>query len=81
MLFFEELWDEFPNPLKKFDFGITAILELRINKNKPSVVDINPPNYGYEFCPTESLTSSTRLYVRNHFSNKLRKDLSILKSY
>ena len=54
---------------------------MRIIQNKPSVVDINLPNYSYEFCPAESSAGGTLLYVRHHLSYKLRKTLSIYKSY
>ena len=41
---------------------------------------MNFPDYTYEFCPTESSAGGTLLYIRNHLSYKLRKDLSIYKS-
>ena len=49
-------------------------------KSKQSTVDINLPDYSYELFPTESSTDDTLLYIGNHLSYKLRKDLSIYKS-
>lgn len=67
--------------LTNMDFGFISISDSRINKNKQSVVDINFRIYICEFCPTELSASGTLVYVRNHFSYKFRKDLSIFKSY
>ena len=43
-------------------------------KKKPLIVDINFPDYSYEFCPTESSVNGTLLYIRNNLSYKLGKD-------
>ena len=63
------------------NFDVMAVSESRIIKNKQSLVDINLPDCSYEFCPTESSARGTLLDMGNHLSYKLRKDLSIYKSY
>ena len=67
---------------KNTDSDVIAISESsRVIQNKPLVVDINLPNYSYELCPTKSSPGGTLLYLRNHFSYKLRKEISIYKSF
>ena len=52
------------------------------NKNKQTIVDIKLPDHEfYEFCPVDSTAvGGTLLYIENHLSYKLRKNLSIYKS-
>ena len=54
-----------------------AISESRIIENRQSIVDINLPDYSYEFCPTESFAGGILLYMRNH---AFTKDQRINKS-
>ena len=59
---------------------VIAISKSRIIKNKPSLADINLPNYSYKFCLTESSAGGTLLCLRNQLLCKVRKDLSFYKS-
>ena len=61
-------------------FDVIAITETRILKSKFQVTDINLKNYGYEYCPTESSSRDTLLYIGNHVSRKSRNDLRIYKT-
>ena len=62
------------------DSYVNIISESKIIKNKQLIVEINLPDYSFEFCPTESSAGGTLLYIGNHLSYKVRKDLSIYKS-
>ena len=61
------------------NFNVTTISETRIVKSKTPVNSLNLMNYSQEFCPTESSTGGTLLYICNHFSYKPRNELSIYK--
>ena len=65
----------------KTDFDIIAVSESRITKNKLPPIDINIPNYSYEFCPTKANAGGTLIYIRDHLSYKTRNDLKIYKSF
>ena len=65
----------------KTDFDIIAVFESKVNKNKLPPIDINIPNYSYEFCPMEANAGGTLIYVRNHLSYKTRNDLKIYKTF
>ena len=58
-------------------FDVIAIPETRIVKNIFTVNDINLTNYNYKYCPTESSTGVTLLYIGNNLSYKPRNDLCI----
>ena len=60
------------------DFDIKAVSKSRITKNKPAPIDVNIPNYSYEFCPTEAKAGGTLIYIRNHVSYNTRNDLNKL---
>ena len=65
----------------KTDFDIKSVSESRITENKLPPIDMNIPNYSYEFCPTEANPGGTLIYIRNHLSCKTRNDLKIYKSF
>ena len=50
------------------------------NFKKIPVTNINLTNYNYKYCPTESPTGGTLLYILNHLSYKPRNDLCIYKT-
>ena len=62
------------------DFDVIAISETRIVKGKTLVSILNLMNYSHEFCPTESSSGGSLLYIHNHLSYKPRNDLSIYKT-
>ena len=65
----------------KTGFNVIAVFESRITKNKLPPIDINIPNYCYEFCPTEANVGGTLIYIRNHLSYKKRNDLKVYISF
>ena len=65
----------------KTDFDIIAVSESRIIKNNPPPIDVNIPNYSYEFCPMEAKAGGTLIYISNHLSYKRRNNLKIYKSF
>ena len=55
--------------------------DVILGSRKLWLVDINLPNYSYVSYLTESSAGSTLHYGRNYLLYKIRKDLSICKSY
>ena len=66
---------------KKTDSDITAVSESRITKKNPPPIDVNIPNYSYEFCPTEAKAGGTLIYISDQLPYKTRNDLKIYKSF
>ena len=60
------------------DFDIIAVSKSRITKNKHPPIDVNIPNYSYEFCPPEAKAGGTLIYIRNHLSYNTRNDINKL---
>ena len=62
------------------NIDVTDISESRIIKNKQSIVDMNLPDYSYEFYLTEPSSGDNLPFIGNYLSYKLRNDLNIYKS-
>ena len=73
-------FDDFQYLIQSNNIDLIVISESRIVKNKQSIVDVNLPDYSYEFCPIEPSSGGTLLFIGNHLSYKFRKYLTIYKS-
>lgn len=61
----------------KTGFGLIAINESIIVKNKPPIKNINFKNYSFQSCPIEFLAGDTLSYHNDILSNKPGGELSI----
>ena len=66
-------FDNFQYLIQSNNIDVTAISESKIIKNKQSIVDMNLPDYSYEFSATEPSSSGTLLVIGNIKTQKRSK--------